>query len=211
MSEIFATSSRTIAPDTALPDTSVSWNFTGTAELSLKMLDPSGLIGCWMPPYMYCTAVVHDALLACGRRCRSRSRDVVLRTDAAVSIVVVPDGSTARPDCASDAAIVLLADACSSTAAGQVTPDRSGSSRRPARRQRCRSPTALPTLSLTVPLIVCEPLVLFVTDDGTEDGVDAGARAAVGQRRIAVVGERAGDRVLVPAAAARVVRASGRR
>ena len=53
---------------------SVSRNFTGTVEPSLKMLDPSALTGCWMPPNMYCTAVVQDA--------RRRAADVVLRGPA---------------------------------------------------------------------------------------------------------------------------------
>jgi hypothetical protein len=44
-----ATVSFATAPEIGRVPKSVSRNFSGTAELSLKMLDPSGFTGCWTP------------------------------------------------------------------------------------------------------------------------------------------------------------------
>ena len=49
---IFATSTRATAPVTSPPPKFVNWNFSGTVEPSLKMLDPSPLTGWSRPPYM---------------------------------------------------------------------------------------------------------------------------------------------------------------
>ena len=206
---IFATSSLATAPETALPDTSVSWNFSGTVEPSLKMLDPSGLTGCCTPPYMYCTAVVHDALgvrptlsVAVARR-RLAARRCSCRSPSSRRV-------EARPDCAS-------ARRTSRSPCAFSRPP-------PGSRERRSLGFVASTWTPSVPGV---RLVADVVGDRPADRVraagalrhrgrhrgrvHAGARAAVLQRRIAVVGERAGHGVQVPAAATRVVRARGRR
>src|SRR2546430_7839347 len=50
--EILATDRFATAPPTLATSASVSENLTGTVLPSLKMLEPSGLTGCWTPPYM---------------------------------------------------------------------------------------------------------------------------------------------------------------
>src|SRR3954447_10002626 len=61
--EIFATDSVATALHTVATLASVSVNFTGTVLPSLKMLEPSALIGWKTPLYMYCTCVVHDLVV----------------------------------------------------------------------------------------------------------------------------------------------------
>src|SRR5215212_9375922 len=119
--EIFATESVATAPPMLDAAEFVSANLTGTVLPSLKMLDPSELIGWKTPLNMYCTSVVQDFVFECPMLSVT-VRLTVLGPTVAVLIATDPLGSETRPEWASDAVTVALTpEAFSSTAAGHVT------------------------------------------------------------------------------------------
>src|SRR4051794_35567015 len=157
LSETFATDSDATADPIDAGCASVSANFTGTVLPSLKMLEPSGLIGCNTPPNMYCTCVVQGSVVE-WPTLSVAVRSTVCGPTAEVSIGTVPLGSVARPDSPSEAETVACTPAaCSSTADGQVTL-RVGSVASTCTVSDAE-PDSLPTASLTVAVVRCEPLV----------------------------------------------------
>src|SRR3981189_3648530 len=91
------------------------------------MLEPSGLIGCWRPPNMYWTWVVHDFVVSWPTLSIAVAL-VVFGPTVLVSTGCGPDGSSARPDSPSPAAMVAwMPAAFSRTAAGHPTERLGGS------------------------------------------------------------------------------------